>query len=394
MDEEYRFYGIGRYSTNLTPIEGRIKKRPSDFIVEELNDEGMPVSSISYTTEAGAYLVILAIRENMAHHRMVRKLARFFRVSPDDIGTGGIKDKKAIVTQMVSVFEPRKNVDFEEFILEPGLLIRNLGWRKKGVVKGHIGGNQFRIVIRDTIDLSNEMIQSMTKELSEAQLLNFYGPQRFGGMRPVNSKVGRAIFERDFETAVKLYVGEPSLKNIAENEYRNLFRETLDPELVLSQWVGINSEEKAILEWLIRRPNDYEGAIYQLPKSMISLLRRSFISYLWNRYLTNRFTTGILKGERLVSLRNKKNIEVALPSGKWPKPLNEIWEEVFDSLNLNVNLFRSEKHTTRFLFMNQENLTISPSSRNSLQISFSLTTGQYATVLLREVMRSPLQNYI
>lgn len=207
--------------------------------------------------------------------------------------------------------------------------------------------------------------------------------------------VGRAILEGDYKTAVKLYVGEPSLlNNLDEDRNRITFLQTMDPELALSNWIGIGVEEKAILEWLVRKPNDYEGAIKRLPRSIFSILRRSFISYLWNLYLSFRPRGGVLKGERSKIVNGHQNIEVALPSKKWPKPINSVWEEIFATLELRKDLFKTERHSTRFIYLTHDDLQLDVIDPRTVRTKFSLGTGQYATVFLRELMRSPLENYI
>lgn len=367
---------------------------PSDFVVEEISELGIPASKIQYQREAGSYLLCLVKRENLTHSSMINHISKFFGVSNEDIGVAGIKDKRAIVQQLLSVFNPRQNQDFENQQIIKGLQIVNLGWRKKGIVRGHLNGNRFQILVRGVEHYNDDDLHLAENVLTFQPILNFYGPQRFGCTRPVNHLVGRALLEGDYETALKLYIGMPHIDpNHPENKIRTLFTETMDAGLVLKEWVNVGHEERSMLSWLNKRQNDFQGAFNRLSSSTQSVLRRSFVSYLWNLYLSKRPGNAILKGERTAKIGNRENVEIALPSKKWQKPLNEIWSLIFEDLGITSSLFRKEKHTSRLAFLNVSGLSIEPSPNNAIEVRFCLGTGQYATVLLRELMKSDIKSY-
>ena len=143
--------------------------------------------------------------------------------------------------------------------------------------------------------------------------------------------------------------------------------------------------EKDILKQLVKRPNDYATAIKRIPPFLINLSQSSFISLMTNHYLSRRgLESGLLNGERT----KDGNIEIALPSKMWKEPLNDIWNEVFDSENVVIADLKSIRHTTRELYLYPKDLSIEYIDETTIKTSFSLAPGSYATVLLRELMKS------
>jgi tRNA(Glu) U13 pseudouridine synthase TruD len=94
-----------------------------------------------------------------------------------------------------------------------------------------------------------------------------------------------------------------------------------------------------------------------------------------------------LKGEREV----KNNVEIALPSRRWEFPLNDIWKEVFEFVNLEMKELHHIRHTSRFLKVYPSNWKAQIFDNNVVDLEFHLPPGSYATVVLRELMqRAPM----
>ena len=71
-------------------------------------------------------------------------------------------------------------------------------------------GNNFKIQISDCSD----ELSSFNEQNS---ILNFYGYQRFGSKRPVTHLIGKAILQRDFDSAVELILSFTSSYDSTEN---------------------------------------------------------------------------------------------------------------------------------------------------------------------------------
>ena len=149
--------------------------------------------------------------------------------------------------------------------------------------------------------------------------------------------------------------------------------------------------EKKLLLHLVDKKDDFQGAIKKLPSYLINLAKSSFISQLFNEYISYRGREKkILKGERQID----ENIEIALPSHHWKEPLNGIWRKVFDKFSIDVNKDLVDvRHSSRLLYIYPKLFHYEVLSDNQLLIEFSLKNGQYVTIVLRELMKSDVSCY-
>ena len=376
-------YGMGSFNLEIEGIGGRMKTTPEDFVVIEMDDTRTKVNE-KPMYGGGIYLHGLIHRRDLSHYRTVSELRRFFSTNEDNIHLSGIKDKNAVVIQEFSVFNPRKNVDFEEAVLLEGLRITTLGFSSKPVRKGHIFGNWFDIIVRDI------SAQSDLSLLADKGTLNYYGYQRFGGTRPITATFGKALFDRDLKLAVDIYLGGRSYGE--DERFRKLWRETRDPELLLNEWLEVPKFERRILEALLKTPSDYQKALEQLPRNLNHFSKMAFLSLLFNEYISRREGKP-MRGEREVVYNGKKNLEIALPSNKWKEPLNNLWGELFDEYQLKINRLAEIRHSSRMRTLYPSDLRYNYTD-DTLQISFSLPTGSYATTLMREIMRTNPVDYL
>ena len=144
--------------------------------------------------------------------------------------------------------------------------------------------------------------------------------------------------------------------------------------------------ERKMLKQLAKYPNNYQSAIRTLPQFLVNIAKSSFISLLCNEYMSRRgIDSKPLKGERTID----GNVEIALPSGRWPEPLNEVWSEVFDSQSISLKELKSIRHTSRLLRLIPSKFEGKTLSDNTVRVKFQLQNGQYATTVLRELMQAP-----
>src|SRR5262245_66306425 len=82
-------------TADLAGIGGRIKVDPEDFQVEEI-----PAYEPSGT---GDFLYLWMEKRDMGAEYFVRQIARRLEMPAGEIGTAGLKDRRAVTRQMVSV---------------------------------------------------------------------------------------------------------------------------------------------------------------------------------------------------------------------------------------------------------------------------------------------------
>ncbi|HTY09390.1 MAG TPA: tRNA pseudouridine(13) synthase TruD, partial [Candidatus Edwardsbacteria bacterium] len=131
--------GIRAYLTETEGIGGRLRCDVPDFVVREVSD--------IKTGESGDHLIVRVEKENWETHHLLRDMARQLGISDERIGIAGIKDKRAITTQLMSIRGITAD-DLEKITL-PGITITPLGRSHKDIAPGDLKGNEFDIAIKD-----------------------------------------------------------------------------------------------------------------------------------------------------------------------------------------------------------------------------------------------------
>ena len=381
-------YGLSNYQWQKNGIGGQIKTKSNDFLVDEIDaTSGIPVSSfeVSSSEENGLFLTGVAWKKGIDHVKLVNYISKLFRVDEKDISTAGIKDSNAETYQLFSVFQPQQ-IPSDPIQPTSHIEFSKFHYRREKVYPGNSAGNNFEIIIRNYAKPSNDYMNEFQK-IVEAGIVNYYGYQRFGGTRPISAKIGRYILNNDYENIVNAFLGYKSTSS--DEIYRKMWRDTRDPELLLKEWYNIPLLEKLLLKYLIKQKTINKSVIQIFPIFLQNIFKSAFISFLTNQYLSQRYQLDqLLAGEREI----ENNIEIALPSNKWIKPLNHIWKDVFEINSLKFHELKAIRHTSRFLWVYPMfwNHIIND---DTMQLNFRLPPGSYATTILRELMKSPIINY-
>lgn len=267
-----------------------------DFRVEES-------SKIPALDEKGRFTVARVTMTNWETNRFLRRLARACGINKNRIFSSGLKDKRAITTQILVIDAPRKRVESVDI---PDSSIEVLGRSHQKVSMGDHDGNRFTITVRGCCDaLGNpidakeamrrvhEIREGLANAIGSDAFPNWIGPQRFGSTRPVTPRVGAAVLEGDYEKAVDLYVGMEGTREGKEAEsFRESWRVDRDPKGSLEIAPERLGYESAMLEHLEKKPEDYLGAFKTLPNSLQLLMVHSIQSLAFNHALSERIESG------------------------------------------------------------------------------------------------------
>ncbi len=153
---------------DLPGIGGRIKSEPEDFEVEE-------IASYEPSGE-GSHLYLWVEKRDMSAEYFARQIARRLDIKTMDIGTAGRKDRRAITRQWVSL--PDTVEERLDDLNGEGMRILKVSRHTNKLKTGHLQGNRFRILIRDVESV--ESLELIVTRIREQGLLNYYGAQRFG----------------------------------------------------------------------------------------------------------------------------------------------------------------------------------------------------------------------
>lgn len=280
--------GIDLYSTDTDGLGGQLRHEVEDFIVKEITnrEEG----------QEGKYLILELVKRDWDTHHLTRTLAKILQMSQKRISVAGTKDKRALTTQKISIFD----IDAQEVekIHLKDVELKVLGRSRKSVELGDLWGNNFRITIRNIThspEETDKLLEKTTNEiLAQGGVPNFFGIQRFGSVRPVTHLVGKAIVEGDFEKAAMLYIGEPFPDEPEDTrEARQFVKKTRDFKEGLKIYSLHLGHERAMMNHLIANPDDFAGAFLVLPKNLYRMFVHGYQSYIYNTILCRRIEKGL-----------------------------------------------------------------------------------------------------
>jgi tRNA pseudouridine13 synthase len=278
-----RDLGMDYYASDAEGIGGRLRSTAEDFLVEEIPLEKKQTS--------GPFLICRLTKKNWELQHAVKEIAKRLGISHRRIGWAGTKDRNAITTQWISLY----NVTPEQaaVVYLKDISLETLTRSNEGLSLGDLQGNRFDIVIRDP-DLTD--LDGRVRSISEtvaAGVPNYFGLQRFGAIRPVTHRVGEWILKGDYEQAVLMYIGMEFPGEPDETKaIRSAFSATRDPAPALHALPVQMNYERAMLHHLVECPGDYAGALQVLPPKLLSMFISAFQSYLFNLALSRRIDDG------------------------------------------------------------------------------------------------------
>lgn len=403
------------YFTKTKPLNGTMKHRYSDFIVQEVSfdnklcrnlPEGVIEEiNIPKNVENKQFLHFTLQKTNFDVQNVVKGLALNQKCGKNRIGFAGLKDKRGITSQRISIFEP--NIEQLKKFKQNMIKLLDFYWYDNKIDLGDLNGNAFTIIIRD-IDLSKDEIVNIFNEFVleiKNGIPNYFGEQRFGGIRQVTHKVGKLIFEGKLKEAILLYLGQTHEKETDDiKAARELAKEEKYNESFKKFKGNEFRYERAILNSLIKEPNDFVKAFQQLPKNLMILFPHAYQSYLYNKYLDLRISKGLFntKLEDDVIIDNEIQgpifgFEYNITEGK----NGELIKQVLLDEGIDLDFFKVKNFPQMSVQGSNRNISLQIndlqlleikedeffSEKRSLKISFSLTKNSYATTVLNELMK-------
>jgi tRNA pseudouridine13 synthase len=383
--------GLEYFITDTLGMGGRLRCYCEDFLVEEL-PKAFPAC------KEGDYVHFTLEKRNWETIAAVKSIAKSLGVSSNRFGYAGNKDKRALTRQRVAVRGVK--ADRLSKVRIEGIRLSDFVASDSRLCLGDLEGNRFRIVVRNldsSIDRFDETLRETRELINARDVPNYYGYQRYGTIRPNTHLVGKKLVQGDVEGAVMSYLGSPCPTEKEDAGHaRQYLDQTRDYQGALRLYPGRLGYERAMLDHLAKNHSDYVGAIRRLPKRLGRLLVQAYQSYLFNRILSTITETGLEIGNMFLPL-------IGFRTDVDDGPEREIVKTVLDREGVNPRDFyiraipelssegtirkASVKVNPRFTVQEKNN------EERKVTFEFSLPAGSYATIVLREFMKTDPSSY-
>jgi tRNA pseudouridine13 synthase len=334
-------------------LSGRLKSVPEDFLVEEI-----PAYEPS---GAGEHLYLRIEKRDVSADFLLGHLSRTLGIRREEIGMAGIKDRRAVTRQWISLpatAEPRLGqVPAED------IRILHVSRHTNKLKTGHLRGNRFEILVRfdaggQPLDEPYATASRIAERIAAQGVPNDFGEQRFG-IDGETLQLGLALLRR-----------ESAPEKIPRKRRKFLTRLALSSvQAWLFNQVLSRRREAGILHQV--QPGDVmqvvaSGGLFLVEEAAVEQSR-------FDRRET--VLTGPLFGPKMKS-----------PSG----PARELEQLVLAGSGLTETDFRQYRKLTpggrRPLLLWPGELTLSPDP-HGLRFRFTLPPGAYATVVMREFLQ-------
>jgi tRNA pseudouridine13 synthase len=277
-------------TSDLPGIGGVIKQRPEDFFVEE--------QPIYPPCGRGEHLYLLIEKRNCTTSDVVHRLARVFRVDPGDVGYAGLKDKNAVTRQHLSITLPDQANDSTLLPRVESDRVKVLGvWRHENKLRrGHLVGNRFVIHIRGVDPSAAVPAKRILDRLTVTGAPNFIGDQRFG-YRQQNHELGRLMLLGQWKPMLDLMLGGPLDTDFESTRLGREAYDRGDLESAVRAWPKhLRHDRQALLA--ILKGRSHQRAVMAIDRGQRDFLVSSVQSVIFNRLLHRRMTEGLF--DRLV----------------------------------------------------------------------------------------------
>ena len=389
---------------DLPGVGGTIKVEPEDFVVDEI-----PLYPFS---GEGDHVFFRIRKRDLSTFDALRKIARTMRLPEEAFGYAGLKDRRGITTQWISL--EYGDVPLLENLSVEGVEVLEITRHPHKLKVGHLLGNRFQIRIRD---LDPEQAAAGTRildRLRQRGVPNYYDRQRFGVLR--NSHlVGKALLTNDAELLARCILGQNEAGvNARFDEAVECYRRG-DVAQAASALPGMFTVEKRYLT-VLGRTGDIERAFYSIQGKRRRFFVSAYQSFLFNRLLTDRLDQldQLVQGDLAYLHRNGRVFLVEDPETEQSRledfeisPSGPVYgfqglmaqgapgeaeTALIRSEGVDLALFnmpgglksRGTRRPYRFAIQDPE-MTIEGSEAT---LSFALPKGSYATLVLRELTKN------
>jgi len=379
-----RICGIYSYSTSPEIYVDAFFNSIDDFVVEEIDKYGDIISldnpTIKDSGYPGLFTHFVLIKRNIDTFTAIRIISNKLGIPRKWVFLSGLKDREAVTVQRGCVF----GVDPDE--------INKIKWSPKLYLKSPIRelrrlgigqhlGNRF------TIRLScNQSLEIILDEIQRRPILNFFGYQRFGIWKPISHISGKLLIQGKYFDSLLIFLLEstpffPNRKLFLEYVNNNQYKEAL----------GLLPRKGFYYERIILRniARGYAGEkiIARIPRDFLRIIVESYQSFVFNLLLSSIHQENESIPEKLPL------IGYSTDPSRLDSEIRNTLSEILSSENITYTNFRKKflpKYVARGGWrasnIHIDKLEYNQNTRHTIR--FYLPKGCFATIILREIVKS------
>jgi tRNA pseudouridine13 synthase len=400
---------------------------PEEFIVEEIRPDGTILElnrkmalAIDGSAKGENFFTHFILQKRQWNtHQAIKEIASRLHVSEKRFSFAGTKDRNSISTQLCSVYGVEQ--DKVAFVTAKDISINGAWIAREKIRLGDLLGNRFTVILNEE-NCGKKVAGSGLLERAEQKnflVPNFFGEQRFG-LRQNTHLIGKKLVEGNYASAVMdfLCAGEDELGK----EAREKLREEKDFAKALAYFPKHLKYERTVLSHLAQHPTDFIGAFRKLPRTLQLMFVHACQSFLFNKMLEKRIAEGneleareqdfyceqdffgfpdlktvkeIDSGEKaqeITRLAREKNVFLTGRIIGSETKLNAQEQALLEQEGVSQEGFLlksipelASKGALRALFIPLKDFEVL--QEFPAKIRFSLPSGSYATVALRELLK-------
>jgi len=327
------------YALGKPEASGVIRSQPEDFQVDE--DLGFEL------TGEGEHACLHIRKRNANTDFIAKQIARLAGVKNMDVSYAGLKDRNAVTTQWFSIYLSSKpEPDWTQLNCDEVEVIAVKRHNRK-LRRGSLKGNHFKLVVRE-LQGDTSLLEQRLQTISNSGVPNYFGEQRFGRD---NLAKATGLFNAEFK------VKDRNKRSMYLSAARSaIFNEVLSKRVAAASW---NQAVEGDLMML-----DGSHSVFSV-ETVDDEIKRRIAEF-------DIHPTGSLWGRgRLATAAAAQQLE----------------QQCADSFALFCDGLEKAgmKQERRALRLPVSNLEWQLDD-NSLSLSFFLSSGSYATSVLREIV--------